>query len=61
MRTQPQQFFLAVIEKQLPVGIRNVHAKHFKLGPKLETVCLALAALSASRHSPHAQSRSRSF
>ena len=25
----PQQFFLAVIEKQLPVWVRNVCAKNF--------------------------------
>ena len=37
-RTKPRRFFLAAIEKQLPVGVRNVRAKHFPVNSKCRSI-----------------------
>ena len=44
-RAEPRRFFLAVIEKQLPVGVRNVHAKKFPVNIDVHLYTLRLLIL----------------
>ena len=41
-RAEPRQFFLAAIEKQLSVGVRNVRAKKLSCQPSLDEETLRL-------------------
>ena len=41
-RAEPRQFFLAVIEKQLPMGIQNVRAKNFPVNKDVDLYTLRL-------------------
>ena len=41
-RAEPRRFFLAAIEKQLPVGVRNVRAKNFPVNIDVDLYTLRL-------------------
>ena len=42
---EPRRLFLAVVEKQLPVGVRNVHAKNFPVNIDVDLCTLRLLIL----------------
>ena len=44
-RTEPRRFFLAAIEKQLPVGVQNVRAKNFPVNIDVDLYTLRLLIL----------------
>ena len=44
-RAEPQRLFLAVVEKQLPVGVRNVRAKNFPVNIDVDLYTLRLLIL----------------